>query len=79
MNLLAENHQVITFLSNNESLISGKLRSVLIYYDGKELCIDLRIELMYSDKHKNILLRFNGVLEYALYYTSDSSFYNIER
>jgi len=78
MNIIATDTNVIEILSNNESLISGKLVGISIYTKEHRLQIDLNIELMYSKKMKNIKLQFIGVSEYSFSYSSDNYFYNIE-
>ena len=78
MDLIAKGSNVIDFLSNNESLISGKLEKISIYYEEYQLTIDLNIELKYSKKINKVLLKFIGVSEYSLFFNSENFFYNIE-
>jgi hypothetical protein len=78
MNLLAEGQKAIDFLTDNESLISGKLEKISIYIEENRLFIDLEIILLYSKKYKNVKLRFQDVQEYSLYYNIRSNFYYIE-
>ncbi|PLK44196.1 hypothetical protein [Emticicia sp. TH156] len=79
MKLIAKNDEVISFLSNNESLISGTIESIKIQNKSNVLCIGLNINLMYSKTNKTIFLEFKLVKEYGFFYSSSLSFYNIER
>lgn len=79
MKLMAKNDDVISFLSNNESLISGKIHDISIQSRNNILCVGLNINLMYSIEHRFLFLEFEVVKEYGFYYSFDSSFYNIER
>lgn len=79
MKLIAINDDVISFLSNEESLISGKISNISIQHKPSGLCIGLNIILMYSKENKKIFLEFESIKEYAFFYTSDRYFYNIER
>jgi hypothetical protein len=78
MDLVAEDIRAIDFLSNRESLISGRLKNISIYYENNQLNIDLIVKIMYSKKSDEILIRFLGVIEYAFFYTSQNNFYFIE-
>lgn len=78
MNILAKGEQVIDFLTNNESLISGELKRVEISNQENQLNIELSISLMYSKKVKEVIIRFVGVTEYSFFYSNINNFYFIE-
>jgi len=50
MNLIAEGNEVLEILTDKNSLISGTLEKIAIYYQETGLVIDLNIKLMYSRK-----------------------------
>ncbi|MDR6197969.1 hypothetical protein [Siphonobacter sp. SORGH_AS_0500] len=78
MKLLAKNEEVISFLSDKESLISGTIKKISIQIKSNILFIGLDITLMYSKKYKSIYLEFEAIKEYGFYYLADSSFSTIE-
>jgi hypothetical protein len=78
MLLITKNLDAIDLLSNQESLISGKLQKISMFYCENELIVELNVELLYSEKLKEVLLQFRGVSEYSFNYTSSHNFYYIE-
>lgn len=79
MKLIAKNDEVILFFSNNQSLISSKINSITIQIINNLLCVGLTIELMYSKNYKRLFLEFEVIKEYTFSYSSNMSFYYIER
>lgn len=78
MELISSNEKLIDVLSSQFTILSGSLEKVCIYQNDLVLCIDLYINLQYSDRN-NCVLKFIDVKEYAFYHNSDTIFYNIER
>lgn len=78
MDLIAESNNAIEFLTDENSIISGKVRLVSIYLQENRLFLDIQISLMYSKQFDTMLIRLEDVIEYSFYYNSNSNFYYIE-
>ena len=78
MNKIAEGTQVLDFLSDEESLISGAVTSFFIHVNEGMLVVELSINLLYSKTFKSIVLQFSEVIEYAFNFNTNHSFYYIE-
>jgi hypothetical protein len=78
MKLIATGSKVIEFLINDESIISGKLSKISIYYKDNRLIIELNINLLYSKQYSEVIIQLLDVMEYSLFYSSKSNFYFIE-
>lgn len=78
MKLLAENDKVLTFLVNNQRLISSTMNSLFIKVDNEGVIVEITFSLMYSSQVSKLMLVFENVLEYAFNYSSSYAFYNVE-
>jgi len=78
MKLLAQNEEVLSYLTGNQSLISSTVESFLIKGLRQGVAIEIVFKLMYSKAVKRLLLQFENVSEYVLVHSPRSSFYNVE-
>lgn len=76
---IAADADLISFLKNDYSLISGSLNGINISYLNSDLTIELSISLMYAPNgRKNIVVKFINVISYSFIYDEDYSFSTIE-
>ncbi|HEY4322902.1 MAG TPA: hypothetical protein VGN20_02920 [Mucilaginibacter sp.] len=79
MKYIAKNEDLLSFLSEDKSIIDATITRFDIYNADNRLNIDVYITLLYSKSDKELKLRFKDVLQYCMFYTRDHNFYYIER
>lgn len=79
MTYYIENEEALEILTIEENIRDSRIYRFDIYENDKEcLIIDVYLELIHSQRSKNLKIRFIDVKEYSLYYEANRYFYYIE-
>lgn len=69
--------RMFDLLNEDHFLLDSIVSRVDIYQLNYRLVVDIYFRLMHG-KEKSLMLRFGKVSEYQFYYSSNSTFYNVE-
>jgi len=77
---IGKNHELLTHLNKNFSLLNNQLESMLLYIDEENgLVIEIVFSLTGEEKEKHLRLKFTDVTEYMFYYKSDYVHYTVRK